>query len=146
MKYAFIPLLILAVVISVSCSKNPVTPPTHGATHGTWTGFLFMDSIPIGFSVDGDGVKDLRVSLTYDFDLVPDSTVSWDFSSLAIVGDSISAFQETGGTAYVFSITVTGGFDTADHIRGNINSVGICDSLEADTVTVVSTWSASHEG
>lgn len=144
MKYAFIPALILAVVISVSCGNNPVTP-THGISHGTWSGFLFADSIPIGFTVDADGVKDLMVNLTYDFSHVPDSTIAWNFPSVAIFGDSISTLQETSGSVYEFSITIEGGFDTADHISGSINSVGICDSLAADTVTVVSTWSASHD-
>ncbi|GEM_PF-6950655 len=143
MKHSFIPLLVFAVIIAISCGNNPVTPPGFIITEGDWAGFLFHDSISILFTIEGSNLKDMQVSITYDLNLVPDTTYVWSYPSLQIVDDSVYIMLEDGVDEYDFFFELNGGFTSADNVNGTILTVcTFQDSSAAESDTILTTWSA----
>jgi len=145
MKYALIPLLGLAVIIAISCGSNPVTPSTFTISEGPWTGFLFHDSIPIAFTIVGSNMNDLEVSITYDLNLVPDTTYDWSYPSLQIIDDSVYIYINDGLDEYNFTFELSGSFTSADNAHGSIlTTCTFQDSSAAASDTILTTWSAEH--
>ncbi len=112
-------------------------------TGGDWSGTAGDN--PLTFTVEnGNTIKNMTVTLDFQFDSKPDSTVVWVFDS-DITDNGFQYVDISGSSPWEFGLDIQGTFDPPGTVEGTITGWGRIQqggSTETDSLTL--SWSASR--
>ena len=100
----------------------------------------------ISFTVTGDSVKSLQVSLIYVFPLTGYvDTITWSPAN-ALISNNAFSMSDSIVSNPAYTLSLDGTFTPPDQVSGDISSGGIYhpDSSTTDIVNIDQSWSASH--
>lgn len=135
-----LPFLLLLLV--VSCGSSP--SESHTIQTGGWSGFA-ADSIPVSFTVNGSSVENASLTVSYDLNTHPDTTVVWSFET-DITDSGFQYTEMKGVTPWELGLDIQGAFSPPDQVQGSITAWCVYSqsgSSESDTLSA--SWSAEPD-
>ncbi len=131
--------MLAAAALVLSCGDNP--SGSTAITGGDWSGTAGDN--PLTFTVEnGNTIKNMTVTLDFQFDSKPDSTVVWVFDS-DITDNGFQYVDISGSSPWEFGLDIQGTFDPPGTVEGTITGWGVYSqggSTETDSLTL--SWSA----
>ena len=125
-----------------SCGSSPSENQT--IENGSWSG-MAADSIPITFQVNGSSIENAVITVNFDLDTHPDSTMVWSFGT-EIADNEFSHTESSGATPWEFGLDIQGTFSPPDQVQGSLTTWCVHSqggSTEADTLET--SWTAQPD-
>ncbi len=138
--------ILIAILIALAgCGSDPADPGGHGIEEGFWMGTTATGD-NISFTVTGDSVKSLQVSLIYIFPLTGYvDTITWNPDN-ALISNNAFSMSDSIISNPAYTLSLDGTFTPPDQVSGDVSSGGIYhpDSSTTDIINIDQSWSASH--
>ena len=134
--------LLLALILFLACGNSPTED--KAISSGNWSG-LYLDSIPVTFTVNGSSMNSTSITISYEFSNSADSTITWVFDT-GISENTFLYENINGSTPYTFALIFQGTFTPPDQVHGTILTYALFDSAGVHlTDSLDGSWSATSE-
>lgn len=126
----------------LACGNSP--SGTQTIHQGNWSG-ITADSIPVTFSVSGDSMENITLSIGFEMESHPDTTYLWVFGA-GITENQFQYIEINGISPWEFGVNLEGTFTPPNQVQGTLEAY--CSFIQGgntETDSLETSWSATPD-